>query len=111
MRQRIAHATRRPKSPCRQVSPAARAAPAPTWRRSARRSRRSYPRGSASAEQVVERRTLLLLLRLIDGLNEVIIELAHDGVEPAPIVGYRLKDDGTPVAPYSGFLAFEAKVF
>jgi hypothetical protein len=42
-------------------------------------------------------------------LDEIIVEPAHDGIQPTPIVGHRLEDDGVAVTPNSDLLAVKAE--
>jgi hypothetical protein len=66
---------------------------------------------SASAQQFVKCRTLLLVWLFVGGLNEILVELTRDSVEPTPILWNRLKNHGVAMTPNSDFLAPEAKVF
>jgi hypothetical protein len=53
---------------------------------------------------------MLLIRLLINGLNKVVIELAHQRVQLTPVVGQGLEDDGVAVAPHADFPRLETKL-
>src|SRR5205823_4571671 len=78
--------------------------------RSASRRRRSCRASSALPEQLIERRAPLLPRLLVDRFDKVLVELAYDRVQPAPILRHGLEDDSAAAAPDADFLALESKI-
>src|SRR5712691_718046 len=94
----------------RQPAPGARAGRAVRCCPSAWRRLRSRRADSASAEQFVERGALLLLRLLLNGPSKIFVELAGNCIEPAPIIGDRLENDGVPMTTNPDFLPGKAKL-
>src|SRR6516162_3126683 len=79
--------------------------------RSTKQSLRWHPRGNSSLKQFFQRGANLLFCLLLNGLNEIIVELLSDRIEPLPIAGERLENDSASVAPNADFFAIESKIF
>jgi hypothetical protein len=45
-----------------------------------------------------------------DGFREVVVQSTHDLIQPPPIIGQRLEDDGAAVTPNPDRLALKAKL-
>jgi hypothetical protein len=63
------------------------------------------------SEEFLQLRPVLLLRLLLNGWNKIIIELFCNCIEPLPIVGERLENDGVSVPADSNLAALEAKTF
>jgi hypothetical protein len=58
-----------------------------------------------------ERRALLLFRLLLNGPNEIVIELAYDGIEPSPVFSEGFEDDRRAATPYSDLCPGKPDVF